>query len=190
MRRLIGSTRRAVGWLGLVLEDRCLNGEQRRGVLGPAHRWWRPRPMITVGTGRLAIGARSGEEWTASPEWKHGLIEDVLARWIPDGGVVLEIGPGAGVGRGFSLRVRLGSLADVSERRLELCRERFEGDARTQYVLCAGSDLPGVQDGSIEAVWSFDVRSRRAERSGDLSRGDRVGARAWRDGGPAPRGRT
>jgi hypothetical protein len=42
MRRLTGSTRRAVRRLGWVLEDRRLTGEQRRGVLGPAHRRWRP----------------------------------------------------------------------------------------------------------------------------------------------------
>jgi ubiquinone/menaquinone biosynthesis C-methylase UbiE len=86
------------------------------------------------------------------------LIEDVLARWIPDGGVVLEIGPGAGRwSEVLALRASRLVLADVSERPLELCRERLGGDARIEYVLCTGSDLPGVEDGSIEAVWSFDV---------------------------------
>jgi hypothetical protein len=37
-----------------------------------------------------------GEEWNASPEWKRALIDDVLAKWIPEGVAVLEIGPGAG----------------------------------------------------------------------------------------------
>jgi SAM-dependent methyltransferase len=48
-------------------------------------------------------------------------------------------------------------LVDVSERPLKLCRERFKNDARIQYILSSGSDLPGVEDGSIDAVWSFDV---------------------------------
>jgi ubiquinone/menaquinone biosynthesis C-methylase UbiE len=83
------------------------------------------------------------------------LIEDVIARWIPEGGVVLEIGPGAGRGSGvLAARASRLVLADVSERPLELCRERFKGDARIEYVLCTGRDLSGVQDGSIEAVWS------------------------------------
>jgi SAM-dependent methyltransferase len=158
MRRLMGSTRRAVRRLGWVLEDRRLKGEQRRSVLGPAHRQWRSpidshrRYWSAYDWGGL------GEEWTASPEWKHGLIEDVLARWITHGGVVLEIGPGAG--RWSEILASRASrlvLADVSERPLELCRERFNGDTRIEYVLCTGSDLPGVEDGSIEAVWSFDV---------------------------------
>lgn len=71
---------------------------------------------------------------------------------------VLEIGPGAG--RWSEVLVSRASrlvLADVSERPLELCRERLGGDTPIQYVLRSGSDLPGVEDGSIEAVWSFDV---------------------------------
>ncbi len=38
-----------------------------------------------------------------------------------------------------------------------MCRERFSGDTHIQYILSSGSDLPGVEDGSINAVWSFDV---------------------------------
>ena len=99
-----------------------------------------------------------GEEWNASSEWKQALIDDVLARWIPAGAVVLEIGPGAG--RWSEFLVERGSglvLVDVSERPLKLCRERFKNDARIRYILSSGSDLPGVEDGSIDAVWSFDV---------------------------------
>jgi ubiquinone/menaquinone biosynthesis C-methylase UbiE len=86
------------------------------------------------------------------------LIEDVLAKWIPAGGVVLEIGPGAGRWSEVLVsRASLLVLVDVSERPLELCGERLGGDTRIQYILSSGSDLPGVEDGSIEAVWSFDV---------------------------------
>jgi SAM-dependent methyltransferase len=158
MRRLMGSARRAVRRLGWALEDRRLTGEQWRGVLGPAHRRWRP----PIDSHRQYWSAYDwsglGEEWTASPEWKHGLIEDVLAKWIPGGGVVLEIGPGAGRwSEVLASRASRLVLADVSERPLELCRERLDGDTCIEYVLCTGSDLPGVEDGSIEAVWSFDV---------------------------------
>ena len=48
-------------------------------------------------------------------------------------------------------------LVDVSERPLELCRERFNGETSIQYVLSPGSELPGVEDCSIDAIWSFDV---------------------------------
>jgi ubiquinone/menaquinone biosynthesis C-methylase UbiE len=71
---------------------------------------------------------------------------------------VLEIGPGGGRwSEVLAARASRLVLADVSERPLELCRERFEGDRHIEYVLCTGSDLPGVEDGSIGAVWSFDV---------------------------------
>jgi len=158
MRRSMGSTRRTVRRLGWVLEDRRLTGEQRRGVLGPTHRQWR----LPTDDHRRYWSAYDwsglGEEWTASPEWKHGLIEDVLAKWIPDGGVVLEIGPGAGRwSEVLASRASRLVLTDVSERPLELCRERFNGDTRIQYILSSGSDLLGVEDGSIGAVWSFDV---------------------------------
>jgi ubiquinone/menaquinone biosynthesis C-methylase UbiE len=127
-------------------------------VLGPAHRRWRPpidshrRYWSTYDWSELS------EEWTASPEWKRGLIKDVLGRWILDGGVVLEIGPGAGRwSEVLASRASRLVLADVSEPTLELCRERFNGDTRIQYILSSGSDLLGVENGSIEAVWSFDV---------------------------------
>jgi ubiquinone/menaquinone biosynthesis C-methylase UbiE len=82
----------------------------------------------------------------------------VLHRWIPAGGAALEIGPGAGRwSQALAERAARLVLVDVSERPLELCRERFDGDARVELVLSSGSDLPGVSDGSIDAVWSFDV---------------------------------
>lgn len=49
------------------------------------------------------------------------------------------------------------TLVDVSERPLELCRQRFGENDRIGYILTPGSELSGVADGSIDAVWSFDV---------------------------------
>ncbi len=82
----------------------------------------------------------------------------MLTRWIPAGAVVLEVGLGAGRWSEFLVERASGLvLVDVSERPLELCRERFNDDARIQYILLSGSDLPGAVDGLIDAVWSFDV---------------------------------
>jgi ubiquinone/menaquinone biosynthesis C-methylase UbiE len=128
-------------------------------MLGPAHLSWRENS--STDNRRLWTGydwSGRGEEWNASPEWKQWLIDDVLARWIPADAVVLEVGPGAG--RWSEFLVKRASrlvLVDVSERPLELCRERFKDDSRVQYILSSGSDLPGVEDNSIEAAWSFDV---------------------------------
>jgi ubiquinone/menaquinone biosynthesis C-methylase UbiE len=128
-------------------------------VLGPAHLRWR---------GHSAAQNRSrwtdwdwstrGEEWNASNEWKLSLIDDVLKRWIPAGVTVLEIGPGAGRWTEVlaSRAARL-ILLDVSERPLELCRQRFADASNIGYVLSPGTDLPTVADRSVDAIWSFDV---------------------------------
>jgi SAM-dependent methyltransferase len=156
-RRLADSARGAVRRLEWAVEDRRLTAEQRRRVLGPAHRRWQGptdhrRYWSTYDWSGL------GEEWNASPGWKRSLIEDVLVRWIPADVAVLEIGPGAGRWSvALSERAPRLVLVDVSERPLELCRERFAGCERIQYVLSSGNDLPGVEDRSVDAVWSFDV---------------------------------
>jgi ubiquinone/menaquinone biosynthesis C-methylase UbiE len=158
-RRLGGSARRAALRARWALEDRRLSAEQRRGELGPAHLGWR-------GNSAAANQVRwdgwdwsaGGEEWNVSPEWKRALIDDVLARWIPAGGVVLEIGPGGGRwSQPLSERARRLILVDVSERPLELCRERMGDTEDVEFVLSTGADLPGVADASIDGVWSFDV---------------------------------
>jgi SAM-dependent methyltransferase len=142
-----------------AVEDHRLANEQRRGVLGPAHlRWSGNSPVDNRRKWSGHDWSGRGEEWNASPEWKQALIEDVLMRWIPEEGVALEIGPGAGRwSEALAARASRLVLVDVSGRSLELCRERFNGDVHIQYILSSGSDLPGVEEGSVDAVWSFDV---------------------------------
>ena len=48
-------------------------------------------------------------------------------------------------------------LVDVAQRVLDLSRERLGPLDTVSYVLSSGADLPGVEDGSVDAVWSFDV---------------------------------
>jgi ubiquinone/menaquinone biosynthesis C-methylase UbiE len=139
--------------------DRRLENEQRRGVLGPAHRRW---------TGNSAVENRerwtewnwssAGEEWTLSAEWKQALIDDVLLPRIPEGGVVLEIGPGAARWSAvLQPRAQQLILVDVSDRPLALCRDRFADAENVEFILSSGNDLPGVADSSVDAIWSFDV---------------------------------
>ena len=142
-----------------ALEDRRLTAEQRRGVLGPAHLGWVGNSAAENQQRWTSWDwSRAGEEWTLSEEWKDALIDDVLERWILTGVVVLEVGPGAGRwSEALAERASRLILVDVSERPLELCRERFGTAGNVEYVLSSGSDLPGVADGSVGAVWSFDV---------------------------------
>jgi SAM-dependent methyltransferase len=142
-----------------ALEDRRLIAEQRGSVLGPAHLRWEGNSSADNRTRWTGWDwSRAGEEWTLSEEWKDALVDDVLKRWIPGGVVVLEVGPGAGRwSQVLADRASRLILVDVSERPLELCRERFGADDNVEYVLSSGSDMPGVADGSVDAVWSFDV---------------------------------
>jgi ubiquinone/menaquinone biosynthesis C-methylase UbiE len=155
----LGAVARRLTRLRWRLEDRRLAREQRAGALGPAHRGW---------SGHSSQANRErwtewdwsscGEEWNASAEWKQALIDDVLLEWMPEAGVVLEIGPGGA--RWASVlqpRSRRLILVDVSERPLELCRERLATANNVEYVLSDGANLPGVADASVDAVWSFDV---------------------------------
>lgn len=146
--------------LGWRLEDVRLESEQRRGVLGTAHRRWHGNsaPANERRWSEWDWSSR-GEEWTLSAEWKQALVEDVLDRWVPAGGTALEIGPGGGRWTEYLLaRAASLTLVDVSDRPLELCRERFASElGRIAFVQSSGSDMPGVASASIDAVWSFDV---------------------------------
>jgi ubiquinone/menaquinone biosynthesis C-methylase UbiE len=142
-----------------AVRDRGLDLEQAIGVLGPAHRSWR---------GNSAADNRErwsewdwsslGEEWTASEEWKQGLVDEILLPRVPSGGTVLEIGPGGGRWSVIlAERADRLILVDVSPRVLEVARERLVDAPQVSYVRAAGSDLPGVEDGTVNAIWSFDV---------------------------------
>ena len=153
------SIRHAPRRLRWALEDRRLSDEQRRGVLGPAHRRWRGN---SAADNRLVWTrwdwSRGGEEWNVSEEWKQALIDDVLDRWIPSGGTVVEIGPGAGRwSEALAARTTRLILVDVSERPLHLCRQRFGPAGNVEYVLSSGHDLAGIASGSVNGLWSFDV---------------------------------
>jgi SAM-dependent methyltransferase len=154
--RSIRSRLRSLRW---QFVDRRLEHEQRRGVLGPAHRRWQTN-SVADNRDRWTQWdwADGGEEWNASAEWKQALIDDVLIAWIPDDQVVLEIGSGAGRWSAvLQPRARRLILVDVTERALALCRERFTEADNVEYSLSSGSDLRGTPDSVVDAIWSFDV---------------------------------
>jgi len=158
-RRGTWALRRRLKQLSSRVIDRRLEREQRQGVLGPAHRGWGGN-SATDNRERWTDWDWSdrGEEWTLSAEWKQALIDEVLITRIPEGGVVLEIGPGAARwSAALHQRAHRLILVDVSDRPLALCRERFAAAENIEYVLSSGNDLPGVADSSVQAVWSFDV---------------------------------
>jgi SAM-dependent methyltransferase len=141
------------------IERRMLEREQQRGVLGPAHRWWYGNSSRdNRDQWQRWDWKQLGEEWTESEDWKATFVDEVLLPTVPAGGTVLEIGPGGGRWSEFLIpRADRAILVDVTPKVLELCRERFEASANVEFVLSNGSDLPGVPDESVDAVWSYDV---------------------------------
>lgn len=101
---------------------------------------------------------RGGEEWTVSDAWKASLIEHVLRAHVPPGGLILEIGPGAG--RWTEVLAGLAghlTAVDISQECVEICRRKFSSCPNTEFHVTDGSSLPLIADSSIDAVWSFDV---------------------------------
>lgn len=99
-----------------------------------------------------------GDEWTLSAEWKESLVRCVLRKYIPSGKNVLEIGPGAGRWTEF-LQPMSASLigVDISQKCVDLCREKFASAKNVKFFTTEGNNLAGVSDQSIDAIWSFDV---------------------------------
>ncbi len=101
---------------------------------------------------------KAGEEWTQSEPWKQALISEVLVKYVPPSGTVLEIGPGAG--RWTEALQRIASrllLADLSPRCIEICKERFSQCANIEYFVTDGSSLNFIPDRSVGCIWSYDV---------------------------------
>lgn len=98
-----------------------------------------------------------GEEWTPSSTWKAAICERFLTPYVPEGGTVLEIGPGGGrwteVLRNRAAKV---FVLEVSERALAVCRKRFVGCENIQYMLGDGRSV-ALPNASLDAIWSYDV---------------------------------
>lgn len=140
------------------LERRLVAIEQKRHLVEP---WTISARRRTVADNKRLWNtydwSRRGEEWTMDAGWKARLIDLYLIPNIPEGGTILEIGPGGGrwtevlQNRAAQLHV-----VDVSERAIELCRERFVNFSNIEYSVGDGSTIP-LPEASIDAVWSYDV---------------------------------
>jgi ubiquinone/menaquinone biosynthesis C-methylase UbiE len=99
-----------------------------------------------------------GEEWTASPEWKESLINNVLRQYIRSGGHILEIGPGAGRWTGVLVEMAdTFTAVDIAESCIRICRQQYGDKSGTTFLVGNGQDLAGIADASIDSIWSFDV---------------------------------
>lgn len=125
-----------------------------------------------------------GEEWTASPEWKQSVIDEILLPNVRAGSAILEIGPGAGRWTESIQKVagRL-VLADVSSACIELCKQRFAGCENIEYHVVENCALDFIDDASLDFVWSFDVFVHISPE--DIEQYLRAIARTLRPGGRA-----
>jgi ubiquinone/menaquinone biosynthesis C-methylase UbiE len=102
--------------------------------------------------------SEGGEEWSVSEEWRDALIDEVMLPNLPADAVSLEIGPGAARwSRALQAASRKLILADVSERAIELCREKLGEHDNLVFQVTDGASLPQIGDSSVDFVWSFDV---------------------------------
>jgi SAM-dependent methyltransferase len=102
--------------------------------------------------------SRRGEEWTHSEAWKQSLIDDVMAVELTPQTTILEIGPGGG--RWTEPLLKLASrlvIVDLSDRCIEVCRQRFADAGNLECHVNDGRTLAAVGSESIDYVWSFDV---------------------------------
>ncbi|MEO8275479.1 MAG: class I SAM-dependent methyltransferase [Thermoanaerobaculia bacterium] len=104
--------------------------------------------------------AESGEEWSktwgGSANLWWGCLFLRLAGHLP-AATIVEIAPGAGR---FSQYLCAWTdrliLVDVTPRCIELCQQRFAGRANVETRLNDGRTLPGIDDRSVQLVFSFD----------------------------------
>lgn len=99
-----------------------------------------------------------GEEWTKSQAWKNKLASEIIQKLIPDNSSIIEIGPGGGRWSEFLLKkaTKL-NLVDISEKCLELCRDRFGKNIKVFYNLIKDVNFNFVEKNSVDVVFSYDV---------------------------------
>lgn len=99
-----------------------------------------------------------GVEWTVSPKWKQSLIDEVMLKYIKSGKTILEIGPGGGRWTEALLQIAKHLvLIELSDRCIEVCKQRFANCRNISYFVNNGTDLSFISDDSVDFIWSFDV---------------------------------
>lgn len=128
--------------------------------------------------------SQGGEEWNLGHDWRVSVVEDLMLPNMSASPVTVEIGPGGGR---WSQHLQETSeqliLVDITELSMELCRERFAGCDNVDYRITDGAGIPGVEDGSVDFIWSFDVfvhisPADQACYMRDFARAMRPGAKA------------
>lgn len=99
-----------------------------------------------------------GEEWTKSDGWKNKLADEIIGKLIPQNSSIIEIGPGGGRWTEYLQKKSTElHLVDISEKCLELCKDRFRDKTNVTYNLIKEAKFSFTTDKSIDTVFSYDV---------------------------------
>ena len=103
----------------------------------------------------------AGEEWSqawggSAMLWER-TIHPRIRPFLPRAGTIVELAPGFGRWTGYLLPyARSLHLIDLAPKCIEACRIRFGDEGRIQYTVNDGRSLPGVPDGSVDFLFTFD----------------------------------
>lgn len=109
--------------------------------------------------------SQDGDEWDGQArfsgvsyeDWKKALVETFIIPNVESDTHVLEIAPGHGRwSEIMAERCRSLTLVDLSPSCIEYCRKRLSSYDHIHYCTTDGKTLPGVPNGSIDFLWSFD----------------------------------
>lgn len=101
-----------------------------------------------------------GEEWSVawgnpSMQW-YGAILPRIRTHVP-ADTIVEIACGYGRWTTYLLPLCKRLMAvDLSKECIDACRRRFSKDRHAEFLLNDGLSLPGVEDASVDFVFSFD----------------------------------
>jgi SAM-dependent methyltransferase len=129
--------------------------------------------------------SEGGDEWSSGwggprPQWCHWIEPRLLAALGPAHpavSTVVEIGCGHGRWTGFLAdRYEHVTAFDLAPGCVEVCRVRFSERPGVRVSVCDGASLPGVEDRSVDLVFSFDslVHADRVAIDGYLAECARV----------------
>jgi SAM-dependent methyltransferase len=99
-----------------------------------------------------------GEEWNGSDASKMSVVSCVLRPLVPSNSRIVEIGPGGGRWTEYLLERAKNYIGiDISSTCVAHCEKRFAHDSHARFDVGSGRDLRGVENASVDVIWSVDV---------------------------------
>ena len=124
------------------------------------YRIWNSEEHWETGKYGNGVPLADGEKWSAgwgnsTVQWRIAL-RPRIAPYLP-AGRILEIACGRGRWGNF-LRKECEALVlvDLADTLVAYCKQRFAEDSHISYIVNDGRSLPGVEDASVDFLFSYD----------------------------------